>query len=71
MTTPRPRSRPEIKAMVQDVIMDHVAKALSYYNPDDYGKALSAEDTEHFHLVMKREADRVARLMGYEEAWRA
>ena len=71
MTTPRPRSRPEIKAMVQEVLMDHIAKTISYYQPDDYGRPMNVEDTEHFHLVMKREADRVAKLLGYDEAWRA
>lgn len=65
------RTRTQIKEMAQQVIMDHVAKALGYYDPAEYGDVMTPEEAEEFRTVLKAQADRVARLMGYEEAWRA
>lgn len=71
MTTPRPRTHTEIKHMAQEAIMDHVAKMLGYHDLSEYGESLNVEDHEAFTAELKKQADRVARLMGYEEAWTA
>jgi hypothetical protein len=71
MTAPRPRTRTEIKHMAQETIMDHVAKMLGYYNPDEYGDTMTEDEREAFTAELRKQADRVARLMGNDEAWTA
>lgn len=69
MATPRTRTRTEIKHMAQECLMDHVAKALGYYNPTEYGDVMTPEEEEEFRTVLKVQADRVAKLLGYGESW--
>ncbi|MFE5092100.1 hypothetical protein ACFRCI_17345 [Streptomyces sp. NPDC056638] len=62
-------SRTELKEKAQEVLMHGIAKQLGYFDPNDYAEAIPASQHEELHEVMRREADRVARLFGYEKAW--
>lgn len=61
--------RTEIKHKAQDALMQGIANQLGYYDPADFGENLSESEREELRAEMKRQADRVAKLFGYEEAW--
>ena len=63
------KTRTELKNMAQDAIMQGIANTLGYWNPNDYGEDMTEEQRDELRQVMQREADRVARLLGYESAW--
>lgn len=62
-------NRTQLKQHAQEVIMHGVANQLGYYNPDDDAREIPQNQRDEFRAVMQREADRVARLLGYEKAW--
>jgi hypothetical protein len=64
------RTRTDLKRLAQDTLMTGIANQLSYWKPQDEGIEMTPEKLEEFQEIMKREADRVARMFGYEEAWR-
>ncbi|MGI5347012.1 hypothetical protein ACQEU8_02315 [Streptomyces sp. CA-250714] len=63
------RTRTELKQMAQDVLMQGIANQLGYYDPNDYGESMTDAERDEFREIMQREADRVAKLFGYESAW--
>lgn len=63
------RTRTELKLQAQEVIMQGIANQLGYYDPNDYGDEWTEADRDELRVVMQREADRVARLFGYDNAW--
>jgi hypothetical protein len=71
MSVPGKRTKTELKEIAQEIIMDGIAKTLGYTDPTDSGYPMTGDELETFRAIMKREADRVAKLFGYEEAWRA
>lgn len=62
-------TRTQLKEHAREALMTGIANQLGYYDPSDYGHEFTEEQKDELHQVMKREADRVARLLGYEEAW--
>ncbi|MFE3144786.1 hypothetical protein [Streptomyces scopuliridis] len=68
-----PMSRTEIKEDAQNTLMHGIGNALGYfeetYAPIGWTDWTEAQQDE-YRLIMKREADRVARLFGFEEAWK-
>lgn len=62
-------TRTQLKEHARKALMTGIANQLGYYDPNDYGHEFTEEQKDELHQVMKREADRVARLLGYEEAW--
>ena len=71
MSVPGKRTRTEIKQDAQEIIMDGIAKILGYHDPHENGMDYSDEELAQLREIMQREANRVARLFGYEEAWTA
>lgn len=62
-------NRAQLKQHAQEVLMHGIGNQLGYYNPDDDAREIPQEQRDEFRAVMQREADRVARLFGYEKAW--
>ncbi|MGK5530842.1 hypothetical protein [Streptomyces sp. URMC 129] len=62
-------TRAELKEQAREVLLHGIANQLGYYNPDDDAREIPEGQRDEFQAVMKREADRVARLFGYEKAW--
>lgn len=64
-------SRTEMKRRAQELIMRQVANARGYWGEmlESTGEVIAADQAEEFRVILKREADRVARIMGYEESW--
>lgn len=62
-------TRTELKHKAQEVLMHGIANRLGYYDPLDYGVEMTEAELNEFREIMQREADRVARLFGYESAW--
>jgi hypothetical protein len=63
------RTRTELKRLAQEALMQGIANQLGYYDPNDFGDEMTDEERDELRQVMQREADRVARLFGYESAW--
>jgi hypothetical protein len=62
-------NRAQLKEHAQEVLMQGIGNQLGYYNPDDDAREIPQSQRDEFHAVMQREADRVAKLFGYEKAW--
>ncbi|MGW4446433.1 hypothetical protein [Streptomyces sp. NPDC004682] len=62
-------SRTQLKEIAQEALMQGVGNQLGYWNPDDYATPIPEDQRDELRAVMQREADRVARLFGYEKAW--
>ena len=62
-------TRTQLKEHAQEVLMQGIANQLGYYDPGDDAREIPREQREEFRAVMQREADRAARLFGYEKAW--
>jgi hypothetical protein len=69
VTVAQKMTRTELKRKAQEALMQGIANQLGYYDPNDFGEDFTEEQKDELHAVMKREADRVARLFGYEKAW--
>lgn len=64
-------NRTEMKTKAQDYLMDGVGNVLGYwYEKDpDFTNSLSEEEATQFREILKREADRIAKLFGFSSAW--
>ncbi|RCH68740.1 hypothetical protein DT019_08685 [Streptomyces sp. SDr-06] len=62
-------TRTELKRKAQDALMNGIANTLGYYDPRDCGVEMTEAELAEFREIIQREADRVARLFGYESAW--
>lgn len=63
-------TKTQLRRLAQDVLLTGVMNSLSYWQPRDDGLEMSPEKLEEFQEILKQQADRLARLFGYEEAWR-
>lgn len=63
------KSRTELKREAQDQIMNGIANVLGYWDPHENGVDIPDEQMGEFKAIMRREADRVAKLFGFEKAW--
>lgn len=59
----------ELRRKAQDVLLQGVANQLGYYDPKDFDERYTPEEEEELRAEMKRQADRIARMFGYEESW--
>ena len=60
-------TKTEMKMAAQDLIMEGLSKTLGYF-----AEGLPADDprqSPEFRAVIQREADRIARMFGFEDAW--
>ncbi|MYX26067.1 hypothetical protein GTY75_05185 [Streptomyces sp. SID8381] len=62
-------SRTKLKEIAQDALMQGIGNQLGYWKPEDYDEPIPENQRDELREVMQREADRVARLFGYEKAW--
>lgn len=66
-------SRAEMKRVAQDMIMSNVGNALGYWteSPECRREWLDpdSEEAQQFRAELKRQADRIARMFGFDEAW--
>ncbi|MFI9202649.1 hypothetical protein [Streptomyces sp. NPDC053048] len=60
-------TRTELKKKAQDEIMHMISMVWHHWR--DTGTEIPSGQREEFDAILKREADRAARLYGYEEAW--
>lgn len=64
------RTRTELKEAARDALMQGIANQLGYYDPNDYDDVTWSEaEKGELREVMQREADRVAKLLGFDSAW--
>lgn len=71
MSVPGKRTKTEIKQDAQEAIMEAIAKTLGYYDPNEYGQDYEGDELEALRAEVQKQADRVARMFGYVEAWSA
>lgn len=62
------RTAQDRKQWAQDQLMDGISKVLGYWSED---VNISEEKRAELQTIMKQQADRIARLFGYNEAWRS
>lgn len=62
-------SKTAMKEMAQDALMHGIANVLGYWDPTDEGKQLTDEQRDELRQVMQQQADRIAKLFGYDNAW--
>jgi hypothetical protein len=62
-------NRTQLKVHAQEVLMHGIGNMLGYYDPSDDARPIPDDQRDEFKAIMRREADRVARLLGFEEAW--
>ena len=63
------KSRTATKQQAQDILMRHIGNALGYLHEDFRTHGMSEAELAELHAELKRQADRIARLFGYAEAW--
>ena len=69
-------TRTEMKRFAQDELLHGVSVVLGYFE-EDPAKCPAGwdqwpeEKRDEYRSIIKREGDRVAKLFGYEEAWRS
>ncbi|MEW1547550.1 hypothetical protein [Streptomyces tsukubensis] len=72
MADKHPLSRRAMKAAAQESLMHGIANAIGYftemYVPQGWSD-WTEEQRDEYRTIMQREADRVARLFGFEKAW--
>lgn len=58
------------KRMAQDILLDKISEALGYWQEQGHlTKGMTEREIELVKEQMKKQADRIARMFGYEEAW--
>lgn len=65
------RTRTGKKQRAQEILMHGIAYALGYWteqNPFD-AEVMTEEEQDEFRQILQQQADRVAKLFGYEYAW--
>lgn len=60
------------KEWAQDMLLDGISKVLGYWQEnltDAERELLSVDDVNALHEIMQGQADRAAKLFGYDKAW--
>jgi hypothetical protein len=57
-----------MKRAAQNALMHGIGNVLGYARPHDWDD-WTTEQQDAYHSVLQREADRVAKLFGFESAW--
>jgi hypothetical protein len=66
------KTRTEKKQFVQDVLMDGLSISLGYWTEklsDSDRDALGEDGLAELQVLMQEQANRVAKMFGYEKAW--
>lgn len=61
-------NRTDMKLLAQDQLMHGIGNALGYIRPSDF-EDWPKEQQEAYREIMQREANRLAKVFGYGEAW--
>jgi uncharacterized protein (DUF2164 family) len=61
-------TRTEMKLKAQEMLLDGISTKLGYWY-ESQGYEIPDESRDEFQAIMQREADRVAKMFGYERAW--
>lgn len=61
-------TRTEMKEAAQTALMHGIGNVLGYWLEEN-GYQVPEGQHEEFQTIMVREADRVAKILGYEKAW--
>jgi hypothetical protein len=72
MSEPKRASKREAKEAAQKMLMHGIGNVLGYWHEDMNNSRTAANlglTQEEFGEVLLAQADRVARLLGFEEAW--
>lgn len=67
-------SKTEMKRHAQDNLMDGIANVLGYWeegahNWPDGWEQWTEEQKQEYRDIMRQQADRIAKLLGFEQAW--
>jgi hypothetical protein len=58
------------KKKAQDILMDKVSVALGYWTEGDYdSEVMTVKERVEVQRQMKIQADRIAKMFGFDEAW--
>lgn len=70
---PKPTTRTGLKREAREIIMHGMASAVGYWTEQHAALAdqMTQAEQEAFGQILLEQADRVARLLGYEAAWTA
>ena len=66
------KTRTDKKVYAQQALMDGISKTLGYWQESLSGgdiEALGEDGIAEVNELMRQQADRVAKLLGYEKAW--
>lgn len=63
------KTKTELKQIAQDALLHGVGNILGYWNPEDEAIDMTEEERDQLQDIMQREADRIAKMFGYEKAW--
>jgi hypothetical protein len=66
------KTRTDRKHYAQQELMDGISKVLGYWQENlsrEETEALGEDGIEEINELMRQQADRVAKLLGYEKAW--
>lgn len=72
MDATQAKTRTEKKQFVQDQLMDGLSVTLGYWRErltDSEREALGEEGLAELQALMQEQANRVAKIFGYEKAW--
>ncbi|MGW1231417.1 hypothetical protein [Streptomyces californicus] len=62
-------TKTELKGLAQMALLQGIATQLGSWAPEECDKGVPPEQMDELYGIMTREANRVAKLFGYEEAW--
>lgn len=67
----RTMTQTELRTIAQAELMHGIGNVLGYWreNPPDGAEGWSVEDEAAYTQMLRKQADRVARLLGFEQAW--
>lgn len=65
------RTKTELKQTAQNELMHGIGNVLGYWleNPPDGAEEWTEAQQDEYARILRREANRVAKLFGFEEAW--
>lgn len=69
MSTRYPKTVTAKKQAAQAELMHGIGKVLGYWVESPPFADMTEEEEAEFHALLLQQADRVAKMFGYEEAW--
>ena len=62
-------TRTELKEIAQKAIMHGIGNVLGYWDPANQALEIPDDQEDELREIMPREADRLAKVFGYDRAW--